>query len=163
MAVGVDFNTPKNLPEIPGKSSEISENIPEIPKEILDLVTSYGIIQDPTLQSLAWALPFCPVRQEELLRAVYLEDWNQYTDMELEPAQKLHSHLLFTIMDPYCSEQLLDHSLFFNMFVHWYLGWNGLPDKSESTQWKYHYLTEAEFQRDEDLPIGGFYLERFKG
>ena len=157
-AVGTDSNTPENLSEIPGKSSEIPNKI-EDPQ-----ITSYGIIQDPTLQSLALALPFCPDRQEKLLRAVYLEDWVKYTNMELEPAQKLHSHLLSTIMDPHYPEQLLDHSLFFNMFVHWDLGWNGLSEfRKESTSWQYHYLTEAEFQRDEDLPVGGAYLVRFKG
>ena len=88
MAVGTDSNTPENWSEIPNKIED-----PQI--------TSYGIIQDPALQSLALALPFCPDRQEKLLRAVYLEDWVKYTNIELEPAQKLHSHLLFTIMDPH--------------------------------------------------------------
>ena len=87
-AGGTDSNTPENPSEIPNKIED-----PQI--------TSYGIIQDPTQQSLALALPFCPDRQEKLLRTVYLEDWVKYTNIELEPAQKLHSHLLFTIMDPH--------------------------------------------------------------
>ena len=148
---------------------KIYQKFQEIPQKFLKIIedpqlTSYGIIQDPTLLSLALALPFCPNRQEELLRAVYLEDWVKYTDMELEPAQKLHSHLLFTIMDPFSPDQLWYHSLFFNMFVHWSLVWNGLPEfKKEGRSQPYHYLTEAEFQREEGLPVGGFYLVQFKG
>ena len=67
----------KTTPEISEKNSGNSQS------------TSYGDILDPTLHALALALPLCPVREETLLEAIYLENWNDFTLDGLLPAQRL--------------------------------------------------------------------------
>ena len=92
---------------------------------------------DPTLHALALALPLCPVREETLLEAIYLENWNDFTLDGLLPAQRLAYNLLFKILTPYLPGhlgQLGHHSLPFNMFVHWHLRWNAIPECRRRTQ-----------------------------
>ena len=82
----------KKSEKIPKKSEKNSGN----PQD-----TSYGDILDPTLHALALALPLCPVREETLLEAIYLENWNDFTLDGLLPAQRLAYNLLFEILTPY--------------------------------------------------------------
>ena len=42
-----------------------------------------------TLHALALALPLCPVSEETLLKAIYLEVWKDFTLDGLLPAQSL--------------------------------------------------------------------------
>ena len=82
----------KKSEKIPKKSEKNSGN----PQD-----TSYGDILDPTLHALALALPLCPVREETLLKAIYLEDWKDFTLDGLLPAQRMAYNLLFEILTPY--------------------------------------------------------------
>ena len=75
-------------------SQENSRKIKRIPKISENnsgnsQFTSYSDILDPTLHALALALPLCPVREETLLEAIYLENWNDFTLVGLLPAQRL--------------------------------------------------------------------------
>ena len=126
----------KTIPENSEKNSGNSQS------------TSYGDILDPTLHTLALALPLCPVREETLLKAIYLEDWNDFTLDGLLPAQRLAYNLLFEILTPYRPGhlgQLGHHSLPFNMFVHWHLRWNAIPECRKENPAGRHYLTGPEF------------------
>ena len=111
------------------------------------------------MHALALALPLCPVREETLLKATYLENWNDFTLDGLLPAQRLAYNLLFKILPPSRPGhlgQLGHHSLPFNMLVHWHLRWNAIPEcRKENPAGRYHYLTEPEFQVKVDLPVGG--------
>ena len=157
--VGPDLNlsqeNSKKSEKIPKKSEKNSGN----PQD-----TSYGDILDPTLHALALALPLCPVREETLLKANYLEDWKDFTLDGLLPAQRMAYNLLFKILTPYPHGhlgQLGHHSLPFNMFVHWHLRWNAIPEgRKENPAGRYHYLTGLEFQGKVDLPVGGWYMEQ---
>ena len=158
-AVGLDLDlsqeNSKKSGKIPERSKKNSGNSQS---------TSYGDILDPTLHALALALPLCPVREETLLEAIYLEDWKDFTLDGLLPAQRLAYNLLFEILTPYCPGhlgQLSHHSLPFNMFVHWHLRWNAIPEcRKENPAGRYHYLTGPEFQGEVDLPVGGWYMEQ---
>ena len=81
-AVGPDLDlsqdNSKRIKKIPNNSEKYSGN---------SQFTSYGDILDPTLHALALALPLCPIREEKLLKAIYLENWNVYTMVGLPPAQ----------------------------------------------------------------------------
>ena len=116
------------------------------------------------MHALALALPLCSVREETLLKAIYLEDWKDFTLDGLLPAQRMAYNLLFEILTPYPPGhlgQLGHHSLPFNMFVHWHLRWNAIPEgRKENPAGRYHYLTGLEFQGKVDLPVGGWYMEQ---
>ena len=87
-AVGLDLDL----------SQENSKTFEKIPENFQS--TSYGDILDPTLHALALALPLCPVREETLLKAIYLEDWKDFTLDGLLPAQRMAYNLLFEILTP---------------------------------------------------------------
>ena len=157
--VGPDLDlsqeNPKKFEKFPKNSEKMSGNSQS---------TSYGEILDPTLHALALALPLCPVREETLLEAIYLEDWNDFTLDGLLPAQRLAYNLPFEILTPYRPGhlgQLGHHSLPFNMFHHWHLRWNAIPEcRKENPAGRYHYLTEPEFRGKVDLPVGWWYMEQ---
>ena len=162
-AVGPDMEIPQENPQ---KIEKISENSEEIPKNSQS--TSYGDISDSILHALALALPWDREREINLAKLIYLDDWEKYSRWEgLAPIQRLYFHLLFVIMNPWRSnpiDQLHLHSPLFNLFVHWHCQWNGLQEsKQESVFGRYQYLTRAQFLREEDFPVGGFYLDQFEG
>ena len=169
-AVGPDMEIPQENPQkiekIPQNSEKIPENSEEIPKNSQS--TSYGDISDPILHALALALPWDREREINLAKLIYLDDWEKYSGWEgLAPIQHLYFHLLFVIMNPQHSnpiDQLHLHSPLFNLFVHWHCQWNGLQEsKQESVFGRYQYLPRAQFLREEDFPVGGFYLDQFEG
>ena len=84
--------------------------------------------------------------QRKLAKLIYLDDWEKHSGWEgLAPLQHLYFHLLFVIMNPQHPnpvDQLHLRSPLFN---------------------RYQYLTRAQFLREEDFPVGGFYLDQFEG
>ena len=162
-AVDPDMEIPQENPQ---KIEKIPENSEEIPQNSQS--TSYGDISDPILHALALALPWNREREINLAILIYLDDWEKYSGWEgLAPIQRLYFHLFFVIMNPQRSnpiDQLHLHSPLFNLFVHWHCQWNGLQEsKQECVFGRYQYLTRAQFLREEDFSVGGFYLDQFEG
>ena len=128
-------------PENSEKSTENSGN------------TSYGNIEDPTLHSLALALPFSKEREIDLAKLIYLDDWESRSSDwgGLTSVQRLHFHILYEIMSPrhpHPQDRLWLHSPIYNLFVHWCCGWNGLSEFLQEDRWgRYSYLTREQSVR----------------
>ena len=164
----VDASTQTNM-EIPPinsqKSPENSEKSTENSEKSLENSgnTSYGNIEDPTLHSLALALPFSKEREIDLAKLIYLDDWESRSSAwgGLTSVQHLHFHLLYEIMSPchpHPQDQLWLHSPIYNLFVHWHCGWNGLSEFWQEDRWgRYSYLTKEQFC-EEEFPLGGYFL-----
>ena len=103
-----DASTQTNMeipPINPQKSPENSEKSMEKSEKSLENSgnTSYGNIEDPTLHSLALALPPRKEREIDLAKLIYLDDWESRSSDwgGLTSVQRLHFHLLYEIMSPH--------------------------------------------------------------
>ncbi|KAJ7175130.1 hypothetical protein C8R43DRAFT_976020 [Mycena crocata] len=132
--------------------------------------TTYGDIEDPFARALARLLPWNQMREQQLARCIWLDEWEANIGVleRLPPFLRVYHHILYMLFRPGAHPARRaaippGFAPVCNLFTHWWCAWNALttaygPPEPDLHR-RYYPLTPAQIRAEAPLEGRGYILE----